>query len=470
MKKFREVADRRQQALIPRSVEEFVPEDDLVRYVDALVDEFNISKIENWYSSFGRPGFSPRVLIKILLYGKIRGLRSSRELARAVQENLRFIYIASNEKPDFRTISKFRKRFSKELSSLLAQTVGIGMSEGLISLDHVSIDGTKFGASAGRNSFKTPEELEKRILELEKELRESFKQDCKLDEQEDERFGDDDYDGGLPAELQDKKVLRDKMKEALKNYESFSNKPKKVSVTDPESRFMKGKGINPSYNAQAAIDTESRMVVGGYITNATCDHGQLPDVLEDIEQTCGRNPEQISADKGYGLKKGLVELQKRKITGYVSQRKESPLKFSILNFKYIPDKDVYVCPNGRKLELEYEHLKQEYKQYKCTNCDNCQLRKQCTRGIGNRTLKAPYTTELWLDMLSRTESDKGKEIAKIRSSTIEPLFGYIKSSKKLRRFMFRGLNMINCMWKLELAAVNLEKLAKHHRQKKLITA
>ncbi len=159
MKSFRTGTNRNQLTMLPTSVEEYVPLDDLVRYVDMLVEEFDLREIENRFSPHGRPAYSPRLLVKILLYGKMRGIRSGRELSRACRENLRFIYLACNEKPDFRTINDFRKLHSAQLAGLLRQTIEIGLREGIIDLKQVCIDGTKLAASAGRRSFKSPEKL-----------------------------------------------------------------------------------------------------------------------------------------------------------------------------------------------------------------------------------------------------------------------------------------------------------------------
>ena len=132
MRYFRLGQSRDQLSLLPPSLEEYVPRDDSVRFVDALVEEFDLREIESKYSSLGRPGYSPRMLVNLLLYGKIRGIRASRELARACKENVRFMYLVQNEQPDFRTISDFRKNHIEALGGLLRQTVSIGLTEGVM--------------------------------------------------------------------------------------------------------------------------------------------------------------------------------------------------------------------------------------------------------------------------------------------------------------------------------------------------
>src|SRR5258708_103496 len=167
MKKFREGQDRRQVMLLPPSVDDYVGTNDLSRYVDVLVDEFDLKGIERKYSTQGRPAYQPRIIVKLLVYGKLRGITSSRELAAAARENVRFMYLAQNERPDFRTISEFRKRHRQELAELLTQTIAIGIREELIDLKCVAVDGTKLQGFAGRTSFKSPKLIKEELDRLE---------------------------------------------------------------------------------------------------------------------------------------------------------------------------------------------------------------------------------------------------------------------------------------------------------------
>ena len=469
MRKFREISSRGQIALLPRSVEEFVGSEDMVRYVDLVVDELDLSGIENQYSTFGRPGYSPRVLSKILLFGKMRGMRSSRELSRACRENLRFIFLASDERPDFRTISEFRKRFHRELSHLLKQTIEIGVREDIIKLEHVSIDGTKIGASASRKSFKKPNHLREQLEALEKELEDTFAKDIAVDEEDDDHFGDnDDGDGKLLDNLKEKEVLRSKIKNALNHYDDIEGEqPKKISITDPESRYMRSKGTNPSYTGLAAVDSESRMVVGGYANNSVSDNAELLPSLEEIECNTGKNPVVVTADKAFRAHEGLRELEKRGIDGYVPMPDESEKRFTFSDFKPDLESGSYICPNNKILRYVSVNRSKDSKVYRCDDCAGCPIIDKCMPNGGkHRTLNVSNSIELVQEMKRKTLSPTGIEMAKKRSSLIEPLFGYLKASKKLRQFLFRGMNMINSMWKLELASYNIEKLAKFRQLQK----
>lgn len=464
-KKFRTPANRDQLMLLPRSIDEFVLADDAVRYVDAFVDELDLSVIEAGYSEMGRPGFSPSVMVKILLYGKMRGIRSSRELARAVRENVRFMFVSSGERPDFRTISLFRKRFSRELAGLLRQTIDVGLKSGMIQLDHVVVDGTVLQAYASRKSFRSKKQLRK----LERTLERSFKADGAVDDREDETHGDDDGDGKLPPDMTDRRRLREHVKRALAEVEAVDEQLKEkgrevewISLSDPESRLMKYQGgRRPGYNGQVAVDAESRMVVGGYATNAVSDNGELPDLLADIEANTGENPKTLSADKGYSLKAGLADLQERGIDGYIPQREEKSGYFKQEDFRYEEQSDTYRCPNNRVLRYRggAKHKRKAWRTYKSDDCRGCPMRPQCVRvGSVRRTLHISIYSGLYYEMREKMRTERGRRMAVIRAATVETVFGHIKANRKLGQCLVRGREMMDALWKFELAAYNIERI------------
>ena len=462
MRKFREPISRLQQTLLPRSVEEFVSEDDSVRYVDSLVDELDLSKIETKYSNIGRPGFNPYTIVKILIYGKIRGIRASRELSQACKENLKFIFLSNGEKPDFRTISLFRKRFSKELSGILRQTIVIGLETGAISLEHVAIDGSLVRSFAGINSYKTPEKICEELSKLEQLIEE----DIKIDELE----KDSCILKKLPKSLNGLEERKKRLREALKKQDSFDSlrkkdRPKKISITDPDSRYSR-KG--PAYNAQVGVDEDSRMAVGGFITDAVSDNGQLIPMLAKIEENTGENPKKVSADTGYNAKENLGELERRSIDGYIPQRKNNYSTYPIEKFNYNERDNTYICPNDKKLKYKYKDKDTLIYIANVEDCQSCPLRAKCLKysdkKSSKRSLRRSIYDSLCQKMKAKTKSEEGKKMAKKRSCTVETVFGHIKYARKLRQFIYRGMNMVNDMWQFELGVYNLEQLIRLNRK------
>jgi transposase len=467
MKKFREEPSREQRYLLPLSLDEYVPLEDGVRYVDSFVEELDLTSIEDSYKSGGRPAYSPRTMVKILVYGTLRGIRSSRELSRTCKENLRFIFLAKNEKPDFRTISYFRKRFIKELSELLKQTVRIGLEEGFITLEQVAIDGTKIRADAGRRSFKNVANLEQVLLELENALKEG----AELDQDEDEKHKDDDGDFKLPKELTNKKALADKIKTALKEKNNLSQL-KDISLTDPEARYMKGQeGMLPSYNAQAAVDAKSHMVVGAYVSNNATDANELEKNTQEIKEVSGRLPDTLLADKGYAHKKQIEKISEAGIVPFIPLRNPESGRFSVLDFRYDEENDEYRCPAGRILEFYSESRTFNEDVYVSQSCAGCEISKHCLKNPNaNRTLRVANESLSITELRQRMHSETWNQNMNIRAQTIELFFAWTKTHRKLRKFSFRGLNNVSLFWKFEAAVSNISRLMRLRLIKQKVAA
>ena len=472
MKKFREESSRDQLFFLPPSINEYVSETDGVRYVDSFVEELDFSDIEGVYLGGGRPAYRPRTLVKILIYGTMRGVRSSRELAMLCRENLRFIYLARNERPDFRTISDFRKRFLEELGGILKQTVRIGIEEGFIELNQVAIDGTKVRANAGRRSFKDPKNLEELLAALEVSLKEG----AVLDEEEDEKHGDDDGDFKLPDTVRERQALKKKIQAAIKSYGEIdkATKPKHVSTTDPEARFMEGQEGNlPSYNAQASVDTDSHLIVGAYVTNDATDREQLVANIQAVEEVTEKKPSSISADKGY-LSRESVDAVDEDIGLFIPSRKPESGRFSQKDFAYDEKNDEYTCPAGQILEFKSENYKLNEDIYQSLDCSDCFYSRQCLKNRedvqSKRVLRIPHESEAWANLQKRMDSEEGKKAMTLRAQTVELVFAWMKTQRKLRRFIFRGLNQVTNQWRFEAAVSNIVRLTSLRLQKQMSVA
>ena len=455
MRKFREGKDRQQLTFLPPSIEEYIGEEDPVRLFDNLLEEFDLREIELSYGEVGAPAYSPTLLTKVILYGKLRGIRSCRELSRACRENLLFMYLTRGEKPDFRTINLFRKRFAQELSEILAATVQVAIKEGMVSLDHVAVDGTKIKGYASKKSF-----IKVADLDLD------FSKDIAEDENED---GDEP---GIPAELRSAKAQREWAKRAARRFNEMESQgrkiPKQISGTDPECHYLHSpKETSPMYNVQAAVDSKHKIVVAGYASSRGNDNAELPKVLEEIEKNTERNPKQVSADKGYSDVDGLEELKRRNIDGYVSQI-ERLVKIE-RKFKYDASSDTYTCPDGRKLLYIRQNVgKQAARVYQSSDCSGCELASTCIRNggkSGKRTIAINVKGDLFREMSAKMRGEIGKAMATLRSATVEPIFGHLKHARNLVRFFFRGLSRIDSDWKLELASFNIQKIIRFRAQK-----
>lgn len=208
--------DQHQMMLLPNSLEDLIPQNHLVRAIYLVVDQLNLNDLYNNYGEEGQLAHQPKTLIKIYLYGCSTGIRSSRKLAEKLESDVFYMYLAGMQTPDFRTISDFRKNKREHISECFKQVLQICSQIGLISIAHISIDGTKIEANPSRKMMKD----KKDILRIEEKIKQKVKtlldSSEKTDEQEDEKYGKDKRGDELPAELLRKEKFLEKIKAAKK--------------------------------------------------------------------------------------------------------------------------------------------------------------------------------------------------------------------------------------------------------------
>ena len=333
-----------QPLLLPPSVQDFVGEDHLARFILALVLEpLDLGEIEAAYASErGQPPFDPAMMTALLLYGYCNGVYSSRRIAKAARERVDFLSIVGLDPPDFRTVSDFRKRHLKALSGLFGQVLKLCEQAGLVKLGHVALDGTKIKANASKHKAMSYERMEKRAAELEAEVERWLSAAEAADAEEDRAFGRDKSGEELPKWVADKKKRVEKIRAAKAELEAEAKaaaaakakaqaeerrqaegrkKPGRPAAppseepdpkaqknfTDPESRIMKTKdGFIQGYNAQAAVDATAQVIVAHGLDAKQSDQHQLAPMADAIEANLGKKPTQLSADAGVGSHLGWV--------------------------------------------------------------------------------------------------------------------------------------------------------------------
>jgi len=244
--------DQKQQFLLPFNLEEFVSENHISRVLNDLIDVADISAIESTYSENGCPAYHPRLLLKILLYGYLINIRSSRKIEEMTQTDIAFMYLVAMQKPDFHTICRFRSAHLDSIKEIFSQIVMLCKEMGLIG-SSISIDGTKVKANASPKQSKSSDAIEKEINKIHKESIET-------DKREDEMDGNSTpYQ--MPEKMVDKKYRLEKIKAAKKKMDE--EKLKKVNIIDPHAKIMKHKdgSLKPSYNCQVAVDEKKQIML-----------------------------------------------------------------------------------------------------------------------------------------------------------------------------------------------------------------
>ncbi len=473
---------KEQAWLLPPSIEELIPEDHICYLVESLVDNLDYRSFDIQYAGAGHPAYHPRILLKLLVIGVLDRVRSSRRLARNARENVVYMYLSEKLTPDFRTISDFRKGNPSLVKEVFKHTVSFAKQEGLLDLSHLSTDGSKIKANASNRKVLTKDELDVLLKFVDGELEEWAKQDT----QEDSAFGDLRGSDQLPkqskktirkaAQYYIKKVrekgpafkqeVRDSLQEASQEVEAQGLK--KVSITDPESRFMKNKKgrIELSYNPQLTVD-KAGFVLANDITQSAHDAGQLQPQVLQTEENLGGLPEHVgwSFDSGYFEGANIKFLADKKIDGYIpdNNEKKAADPFDKKHFQYDAANDAFRCPENHSVVFVGEHFDNQknktIRAYKGTVCPACQSQSRCTkRKDGIRYLKMfPHEVERNV-MVEKMKTPQAQEVYKLRQQIVEPAIGDLKENQGLRAFLARGIQGAKIELNLACAARNLKKI------------
>ncbi len=183
--------EQHQTTLLPQSIEELVPENHVVRAVDKIVEQLDLKDLYASYSEEGQPGYHPMMLVKILLYGYLVGVRSSRKIAEKLESDIFFMYLSAQQKPDFRTISDFRLNKKEYLKGYFKQVLQICRQMGLAKLGQIAIDGTKIEANSSRKKMLDKKDLLKLERRVENNIKQIIESAESIDKEEDQRYGKD---------------------------------------------------------------------------------------------------------------------------------------------------------------------------------------------------------------------------------------------------------------------------------------
>jgi transposase len=473
MAKFKEYSTE-QGELIPMYLSDWIPDDHLVRLISEIVDQLDLKEIIKDYSNRGEEAYHPALMLKLLFYGYATGVFTSRKIRTAIDENIPFRWLCGGHKPDFRTISDFRKDHLELLPGLFKQVVQIAMKLGYASLGHVSIDGSKVKAHASKHKAMSRERMKQEMERLETEIREAL---VKTQAEENQDEGQIIL---VPAstnkEIQDRQVRLKKIQEALLELEE--RKPEaesktaakdQINFTDSESRIMdtKTQGVIQGYNPQIAVDSDQGIIVGIEMSNSSSDQKQFEGVLTSIKESTGSMPEKLTADAGYFSADNMKAAEKAEVDAYIAaskEGKENGNSYDKNNFTYAPETDTYSCPAGKILTLKQTvHEKNEKKAtewiYETEACLTCPFQKDCVRAkSGKRTVKRTESDPVREAMRTKVQSDAGKEVYRQRKGIVEPAWGQMKECQGFRQFHLRGEDKVEGEFTLLAISYNLRKL------------
>jgi transposase len=455
--------DQNQRLMFPPHLSEFLPDDHQSVIISDIVDTMDLGCFYSKISSEGSQAYHPKMMFKILAYAYTTGIFSSRKIHKALQESVAFIFLAAWQKPDFRTISDFRKNNLSEFATLFNQLVDMCNRLGMTSLGHFAIDGSKFKANAADSATYNKKRISDAISNL---LQKADQIDC----QEDQLYGTDHTGDQIPADIRQKKSRLQKLKQ-IKTQMDQSHK-EKINATDPDAAFMKTTyGIKTSYNAQIIVDEAQQLIVAANVTNDPSDTGQLVPMVQQAEKAVGRI-DKLSADSGYSSGDNLCAMVAKGIDAHIPDanyqaiqrgKQDAPGQglFTRSDFNRDELNDCFICPAGEKLHfvcLQKVKDKHPVRIYRCQACGNCLLKKRCTNGRSGRNIALNVHDAQFKAMRTKLDSPHGKRIYAKRKWMVEPVFGHIKETIGFRQFSLRGLHKVIGEFFLVCMAHNMRKI------------
>jgi transposase len=440
-----------QPQLLPPSLDELIEAGHLVRVVNEAIEQLDLGPLLAQYKGGGTSSYHPRMLLKVLVYAYCSKIYSSRRIAAALRENIHFMWLSGDNRPDFRTINDFRsKRMKEVIDEVFAEVLEHLIAAGRVKLEHYFADGTKIEANANKHKIvwaKSTQRYQQRVRE---QIGELLRQIEEVNAAEQAEYGDDDLEergqpGGAAMDSEQlreriarlnrrlcerqgsqaergaaSKVLKKLEKDCLPRLEKYEQQAATLdgrssyAASDPEASCMhlkEDRGATqpwpkPAYNVQ--VGTEGQFIVGFSVHDRAGDTGCLIPHLEQVRRnTGGRLPKKVVADAAYGSEENYAYLEQQGVENFLkyntfyqdthSYRNPAQLhahQFRAENFAYDPQRDTFTCPAGKLLYFESASpytsdngYSTERRHYACPDCTDCPLRSQCTRAAGNRRIR-----------------------------------------------------------------------------------
>lgn len=492
-------APQDQILLLPPCLEDLIGEKDLCRVVNAFVEALPRSNVEERFRHpSGAPAFHPRMMLKVLLYACTQRLYSSRRIARALERDVHFMWLAASLRPSHNTINRFRGDYLADvLPAAFAALAEMLLKQKYIRQEEYFTDGTVMEANANKHTYVWGKNTRRFKERVEERAREILEEAERTDREEDALYGS----GDLPekgeqssirssdieaaarslAESGDerkRKAAKALEKEAqnLRKYEEQEEKlagRNSYSKTDPDATFMYTKDgrLAPAYNAQAG--TQDGFITGVSVNQNPNDAVGFIAHLESRAALDLPPPPAVVADAIYGTEENYAHLEAHGIESYLkypawhreNTGQTRPYEKSAFTFEEAHDR--FLCPQNRPLTFVEERTEKTpsgyektYRLYACANCGDCPVRDLCvTKGSGNRYLRhSPVLNRYQSETRERLKSDRGVELRRRRAPEIETVFGHIKHNLGIRRFLLRGLRKVRTEWTWIALGYNLTRL------------
>ena len=501
-----------QTVLFPKKIDEDIAADDPVRVLDALVENLDLQHLEKLYKRRGRSPYHPKMMLKVILYAYMNNIYSCRKIEKLLLYDIRYIWLAGYEKPDFVTINRFRNLMKREINEVFTQIVLLLATKGFITLNVEYVDGTKIESKANKYTFVWKKNVERNRKRLIEKIHTLLAQIDDEIAQEQSSTGNEKIEvtpelltelvGELrnaleqtpaPSTKEEKAALKEKRKQ-IKELEKQRDKLQEYdthleilqdrnsySKTDKDATFMRMKEdamnngqTKPGYNLQIA--TENQFIVDYSLFPNPADTKTLIPFLESFEKRYQKMPDTVVADAGYGSEENYHFMSEKGIDAYVKynyfhkeqQPKFTPDPFKSENFYYNKEHDYCICPMGQKMhrvDTQYTETKSGYVLetacYRAIRCEGCPLRCLCFNAKGNRTIERNHRlSEYKRKARELLCSEEGVRHRGQRSIEPEAVFGQMKYNMGYKRFRHFGTEKVFMDFSFFAIAFNIKKMCK----------
>ena len=446
---------RQQVVLLPELLDDYITEENPVRFVDAFVDSLDLKALgfrRAEPEETGRPPYDPSDLLKLYVYGYLNQVRSSRKLERQCQRNVEVMWLMEKLTPDFKTIADFRKDNIDCIKPVFKEFVYLCRSLDLFGAELVAIDGSKFKAVNSTKRNLNGKTLGERLKRVEERIAQYLKE-----MEEDDRSESVGSSGGAKVDALKEKI--GKLDERRQEYVRAQNLMKEtgqreVSLTDPDSRLMKADSqkLDVCYNVESAVDSKSHLVVDYDVTNHPNDRSQLARIAQKARGTLDVERLDVTADKGFCTGRELKECEENGITTFVAIPDETmPNKslgvpapeFYSQRFSYDPLRDVYVCPANQVMSFWKGRYRNRGRLYRTGACASCPLRGRCTRNKLGRVIFRSEYQDVTDRLRARLSEAQGLDKLDRRKEIVEHPFGTMKRAFNQGYLLLKGLRKAN---------------------------
>jgi transposase len=454
--------DRSQTLLLPESLDDYVGTENPVRFIEAFVDGLDLAAADFARvqpKETGRPGYAPRDLLKLYVYGYLSRIRSSRRLEAETHRNVEVIWLLRHLKPDFKTIADFRRDNRKAFRPVFRQFVLLCRQLDLFGRELLAVDGTRIKAVNNKDRNFTRASLAEFIRLADAKL-DDYLQRLDTSDAAEQGAG-----GSRVKNLAEKiaaiRQRRTRCQEMVAELDRTGED--QISLTDPDSRAMAAHThVAVGYNVQIAVDTKHKLIVAQQVTNQVLDIGLLTETASPAKEILGVERIAVVADRGYFKIEDIEACEKAGMEPYVPRPQRGPSVRAGLyrkdEFEYDPKTDTVLCPGGQRLQPYSSSILRGLKKINYVNkpaCRGCPLRSRCTNSTFRSVSR--MENEAVLDRMQARLAQRPAVLEQRRESVEHP-FGSIKQWMNQGTFLMRGLEKVRGEFSLTALTYNLRRV------------